>query len=157
MKEKWHWFTDEILMWVFGIGGFLAALYAVWLQSGGISVATGTPVVSIGFIYIPFYLAFPVVLGGAIGGYAIIAYFKSEERKSSDIRKLTPFDFVHTARGSLILIPIAALASFMMSEVLWVLIGAFGLVFASSSLIFYKIWVIQWEKKRKTGKTAEKA
>ena len=157
MKEKWHHFTDDILMWVFGIGGFLAALYAVWLQSGGISVASGKPVVSIGFIYIPFYLAFLVVLGGAIGGYAINAYFKSEAKKSSDIRKLTPLDFAHTARGCILLVLIAALAAFFMSEVLWVLVGVFGMVFASSTMIVYKLWVIRWEQTRKTENDAAEA
>ena len=149
MKEKWHRFLDDYLMWIFGIGGFFTALYCVWLQSGGISVASGKPVVSIGFYYISFYLAFLVIGGGAVGGYAINAYFKSEARKSSEIRKLTPEDFVHTARGFLLLLLISALAGFMMAEVLWVLVGVFGMVFASSGLICYKLWVIQWKKGRK--------
>ena len=144
-------------MWIFGIGGFFTALYCVWLQSGGISVATGKPVVSIGFIYIPFYLAFLVVLGGAIGGYAINTYFKSEAKKSSDIRKLTPLDFAHTARGCILLVLIAALAAFFMSEVLWVLVGVFGMVFGSSTMLFYKFWVIQWEKTRKTDSDPSEA
>lgn len=148
MKEMWHRFLDDYLMWIFGIGGFLAALYCVWLQSGGISVATGKPVVSIGFHYISFYLAFAVVAAGIVGGYAINRYFRNEAEKSSEIRKLTPEDFIHTARGFLLLFIISALAGFLMAEVLWVLVGVFGMVFASSGLVWYKIWVIQWEKEK---------
>lgn len=149
MKKKWDHFVDEYLMWIFGIGGFLTGLYCVWLQSGGISVASGKTVVSIGFYYISFYLAFAVVVLALIAGYAINEYFKSEARKSSDIRKLTPEDFVHTSRGYIVLFIVSMLAGFLMGEVLWALAGVFGMLFASSGLVFYKIWVIQWKKNRK--------
>ncbi|MBO4411727.1 MAG: hypothetical protein J5794_06030 [Lachnospiraceae bacterium] len=146
---KTNKFIDEILMWVVGIGGLLLALYCVWLQSGGISIATGEVVVSFGFYYIEFFFAFAVVLAGTVAGYGINSYFRSEAKKSSELSPLTPLDFLRTARGYLVLFPIAALAGFFMSEVLWVLVGVFGMVFASTGLIFYRLWVISWEKEQK--------
>ena len=145
-QPKSNRFIDEILVWVIIAGGFLLAVYCVWLQSGGISVASGQPVISWGFIYFPLLYALGVLLAGALAGYGIIVYFKSEVKKSEGISHLTPIDFLYTARGLIILFPLSALLGFLMTEVLWVLIGVFGMFFSSFGLLFYRLWVRQWEK-----------
>ncbi len=148
--SKFYKFVDTYLMWPFGVIGILGSMYAVWLQSGGISYASGNAVVTQGFYYINFLLAFFVLLLTAIGGYAINEYFKTEAKKSSEYRKLTTRDFLHTSRMYIILILIAALSAFLSSTVLWVLIGAGAMMFGGSGLICFKIWQLR------EGKFSEK-
>ncbi len=144
--NKFFRFVDTYLMWPFGGIGVLGSMYAVWLQSGGISYATGKAVVSQGFYYINFLLAFFVLLLTAIGGYSINEYFKAEAKKSSEYRKLTTADFLHTSRMYIILILIAALSAFFSSTVLWVLVGAGAMMFGGSGLICFKIWQLREKK-----------
>ncbi|MBP5294501.1 MAG: hypothetical protein J6Y95_02135 [Lachnospiraceae bacterium] len=144
--NKFYRFVDTYLMWPFGGIGVLGSMYAVWLQSGGISYATGKAVVSQGFYYINFLLAFFVLLLTAIGGYAINEYFKAEAKKSSEYRKLTTADFLHTSRMYIILILIAALSAFFSSTVLWVLVGAGAMMFGGVGLICFKLWQLKERK-----------
>lgn len=157
MKEKWHKFLDEYVSRAVMIIGLPAALYCLWLQSGGISVASGTPVVSFGFIYINFFLAFAVVVLAVMAGYAINEYFKAEAKKSSEVRKLIPEDFIHTARWYPLLFLLSFLAGFMMAELIWVLVGVFGMVFSATGIFFFRKWVSDWRKAQKAQAVSEPA
>ncbi|MBR4768291.1 MAG: hypothetical protein IK088_04860 [Lachnospiraceae bacterium] len=147
MKQKkdnrFFQFTDRYLFPVFGIAGLIVSLYAVWLQAGGISYATGSPVVSFGFLYIPFWLAALVYFGSLILGYAMIRYFRSETEKSKDINPLTPNDFLPTVRWNLVVILVAVFPCFFSNEVVWVLIGTGAMAFSASALLNFKFWLRQ--------------
>lgn len=144
--NRFYQFADRYLFWVFGIAGLAVSLYAVWLQAGGISYATGSPVVSFGFLYIPFWLAALVYFGSIILGFAMIRYFRSEAEKSKSINPLTPKDFLSTVRWNLVVVLVAVFPCFASNEVVWVLIGTGAMAFGASSLLNFKIWQKQFDE-----------
>lgn len=149
MKKKWNWFLDHIVFPGIAFGGPIVSLYALWLQSGGISVRSGKPVVSFGFLYIQPWMGLLAVAAGVALGYGIIYYFRREAAKSSDLKKLTSEDFRHTARGFILTFLVSALAAFLLTEVIWVLVGVAAMMFASVGILCYELWVRHEAKARK--------
>lgn len=141
-------FIDRYVTWGAGALGVLLALYCVVLQS-------------VWFTYVNFFLCFAAVLIGAISGYALITYLKGVSQKSKDqaeavqktmsnqgvrVRVITSQAFRNTMRGSLFLLLVSALLGFLSSEIVWFLVGVFGMMASSVALITFKIWEIQERK-----------
>ena len=137
MKQKFWNFIDTYVAWGAGVLGILLSVYCVLLQTE-LFKYVGVPLCILSWV------------AGLGAGYAIIKYFQGVAEKSPELRPVTSKDFKSTVRGSVFLLGVAALLGFTSTEIVWFLVGAAGMMFAGTTLIYFKIWEIKERKEKET-------